>query len=323
MLSVKASAPAAIQRAAALLLEGGLVAFPTETVYGLGALASNDRAVGRVFAAKGRPSSNPLIAHVADRGAAAIFAEMDERAHELANAFWPGPLTLVLPLKVPSTISRVMTAGLATVAVRVPVHPVARSILEAVELPVAAPSANRSGQISPTTANHVAEDLASEIDLLVDGGSCAVGVESTVIDLSRPDRACLLRPGGLETGRIEELIGPLEGFASHEIPRAPGMLLRHYAPHTPLRLGALEPRSGEALLAFGPDVPKGASMVLNLSERGDLGEAAANLYGMLRKLDRTRPRVIAVMPVPRGGLGEAINDRLARACATEEEAAAA
>ncbi|MEZ5825708.1 MAG: L-threonylcarbamoyladenylate synthase [Geminicoccaceae bacterium] len=313
----------AIARAARLVLEGGIVAFPTETVYGLGALASSDRAVARVFAAKGRPSINPLIAHVADRSSAAIFAEFDERALRIAELFWPGPLTMVLPLKVPLAISRLMNAALPTVAVRVPSHPVARALLEAVELPVAAPSANRSGHVSPTTAAHVAGEFAADIDLVLDGGPCSVGVESTVIDLSEPDTAMLLRPGGIDRRKLEACVGPLSTPSASTPLRAPGMMLRHYSPKTAIRLDATSVDAGEALLAFGPQPLEGASTTLNLSPTGDLEEAASRLYGMMRELDASGARCIAVMPVPQEGLGEAINDRLRRAAVPEEKANAA
>ena len=312
-----------IATAARILHEGGLVAFPTETVYGLGALASRDRAVGRVYAAKGRPSDNPLIAHVADRAAAAVFAQFDERAERLAEAFWPGPLTMVLPLKVPSMVSRVTTAGLATVAVRVPAHPVAQALLSAVELPVAAPSANRSGRMSPTTAMHVDAELGGLVDLILDGGACDVGVESTVVDLSRPDLTRLLRPGGIERRDIAALVDPLLDADPMDAKRGPGMLTKHYSPDAALRLDATDLRAGEALLAFGPDFPVGCGEWRNLSAKGDLDEAAANLYAMLRELDATRPRAIAVMPVPPHGVGEAINDRLRRAAVTLSSATAA
>ncbi|MCB1970146.1 MAG: threonylcarbamoyl-AMP synthase [Geminicoccaceae bacterium] len=320
---IDARDPRAVSRAAKAILDGALVAFPTETVYGLGALASSDRAVGRIYAAKGRPSVNPLIAHVADRSSAAIFADFDEHADRLAEAFWPGPLTMVLPLKVPSAISRVMTAGLSTVAVRAPAHPVARRLLEAVELPVAAPSANRSGNVSPTTAAHVAQDLGDAVDLILDGGSCTVGLESSVVDLSHSGSVSLLRPGGLDRARIEALTGPL-GKADPLAPlRAPGMMLRHYSPATRVRLDATRVADDEALLAFGPAPVEGAAVTLNLSPSGDLAEAANHLYDMLRRLDSSGTRCIAVMSIPPEGLGEAINDRLRRAAVPAEEADAA
>ena len=311
---------AGIREAARALAEGRLVAFPTETVYGLGAVVTDDRAVARIFVAKRRPHHNPLIAHAADRAMAAGFAWLDERAERLADAFWPGPLTLVLPLKSGVPLSPLVTAGLSTVGVRVPAHPVARRLIEETGLPVAAPSANRSGRVSPTTAEHVLRDLGDAVDLVVDAGPCPVGLESTIVDLSEPDRARLLRPGGLSRERIEALIGPLEGVDGGPV-RAPGLLGRHYAPRRPLRLGARRVAADEALLAFGPEPPAGARITLNLSPGGDLAEAAANLFAMLRRLDEAEVRAIAVMPIPAEGLGEAINDRLRRAALPVEPVA--
>ncbi len=311
---------AGIREAARALAEGRLVAFPTETVYGLGAVVTDDRAVARIFVAKRRPHHNPLIAHAADRAMAAGFAWLDERAERLADAFWPGPLTLVLPLKTGVPVSPLVTAGLSTVGVRVPAHPVARRLIEETGLPVAAPSANRSGRVSPTTAEHVLRDLGDAVDLVLDAGPCPVGLESTIVDLSEPERARLLRPGGLSRERIEALIGPLEGVDGGPV-RAPGLLGRHYAPRRPLRLGARRVAADEALLAFGPEPPAGARITLNLSPRGDLAEAAANLFAMLRRLDEAEVRAIAVMPIPAEGLGEAINDRLRRAALPVEPVA--
>ncbi len=311
---------AGIREAARALAEGRLVAFPTETVYGLGAVVTDDRAVARIFVAKRRPHHNPLIAHAADRAMAAGFAWLDERAERLADAFWPGPLTLVLPLKTGVPVSPLVTAGLSTVGVRVPAHPVARRLIEETGLPVAAPSANRSGRVSPTTAEHVLRDLGHAVDLVLDAGPCPVGLESTIVDLSEPERARLLRPGGLSRERIEALIGPLEGVDGGPV-RAPGLLGRHYAPRRPLRLGARRVAADEALLAFGPEPPAGARITLNLSPRGDLAEAAANLFAMLRRLDEAEVRAIAVMPIPAEGLGEAINDRLRRAALPVEPVA--
>jgi L-threonylcarbamoyladenylate synthase len=304
--------------AAAILARGGLVAFPTETVYGLGADATNGAAVARLYAAKGRPRFNPLIAHVADAAVARALGVFDAAAETLA-AFWPGPLTLVLPRTPHCPVSELATAGLDTIAVRVPDHPVARDLLAALGKPVVAPSANRSGHVSPTEALHVFADLASRVDLILDGGACSVGVESTIV-------ACLggtpvmLRPGGLPRAAIEHALGsrlvdaPKHTAADDEAPLAPGMLASHYAPTAPLRLDATHVAAGEALLAFGPPLP-GAERLLNLSPSGDLVEAAANLFAHLRALDAMGADAIAVMPVPRHGLGEAINDRLARAAA--------
>ena len=290
------------------------MAFPTETVYGLGAVATNDAAVARVYRAKGRPAHNPLIVHVADLAGARAIARFDERAERVAAAFWPGPLTLVLPRADGAPLSRVATAGLDTVAVRIPAHPVARALLEAVLLPLAAPSANPSGLVSPTTAAHVAADLGAAVDLVLDGGPCPVGVESSVLDLSR-EAPRLLRPGGLDRAALERLVGPLAEHADEILPRSPGQLASHYAPRLPLRLEALEVGPGEALLAFGPDPPPGGVAVRNLSPAGDPAEAARNLFAMLRELDASGAVGIAVMPIPAEGLGEAVRDRLRRAAA--------
>ena len=312
--------PAAVADAARCLKEGGLVAFPTETVYGLGADAANPLAVARIYQAKGRPAFNPLIAHVGELGAARQVAVFDARALALAEAFWPGPLTLVLPKAPGCAVADLATAGLDTVAVRVPVHPVARALLRAFGGAVVAPSANRSGHVSPTTATHVDSDLNGRIDLILDGGAVAVGVESTIVGCFEPPM--LLRPGGLPREAIERLLGcALVRPAGDPIgvtgqPLAPGMLASHYAPRTPVRLNAVRLEAGEALLAFGSGGVAGidaASIVMNLSERGDLAESAANLFGHLRALDAMGARGIAVMPVPHHGLGEAINDRLQRA----------
>jgi L-threonylcarbamoyladenylate synthase len=310
----------AVAAAARCLAGGGLVGFPTETVYGLGADATNAAAIARLYQAKGRPSFNPLIAHVGDIEAAKRIARFDATAIALAEAFWPGPLTLVLPKTKGCAVADLATAGLDTVAIRVPSHPLARQILRAFGGPVVAPSANLSGHVSPTTAAHVQSDLAGRIDLIVDGGPVAVGVESTIVGCF--DAPMLLRPGGLPRGEIERLLGralaqpPEDPDGDHGQPLAPGMLASHYAPRTPVRLNAEGLEPGEALLAFGPDPVPGmdtASAVMNLSSTGDLAQAAANLFGYLRALDAKGARAIAVMPVPHHGLGEAINDRLRRA----------
>ena len=311
---------AAVATAARLLADGGLIAFPTETVYGLGADATNPQAIARLYQAKGRPAFNPLIAHVGDLGAARRIARFDAQATALAEAFWPGPLTLVLPKTGDCAVAELATAGLDTVAIRVPAHPVARAILQAFGGPVVAPSANLSGHVSPTTAAHVQSDLAGRIDLIVDGGPVAVGVESTIVGCF--EAPMLLRPGGLPRGEIERVLGralvqpPADADSDSGQPLAPGMLASHYAPRTPVRLNAERIEAGEALLAFGPAEVTGvdpATTVMNLSARGDLNEAAANLFGYLRTLDTKAARAIAVMPVPHHGLGEAINDRLRRA----------
>jgi len=308
-----------VAEAARVLAAGGLVAFPTETVYGLGADATNGRAVARLYEAKGRPAFNPLIAHVVDFKAAQALARFNTRAARLAKAFWPGPLTLVLPKAARCRVSDLATAGLDTIAVRVPDHTVARDVLAAFGKPVVAPSANRSGHVSPTRAEHVQADLAGRIDFIIDGGATPVGVESTIIAcLEEP---VLLRPGGLTRAAIEGVLKQKLAYAPSgvfgEAPLAPGMLSAHYAPRTKLRLNALRVAPGEALLAFAEPAEgaEGAEKVLNLSPRGNLIEAAANLFSHLRALDAAGASAIAVMPVPGEGLGEAINDRLARAAA--------
>ncbi len=290
------------------------MAFPTETVYGLGGDASSDAAVARIYRAKGRPSHNPLIVHVADLAAARALARFDARAEAIAGAFWPGPLTLVLPQAAGAPLSPLATAGLDTVALRIPAHPVARALLAAVRLPIAAPSANPSGLVSPTTAAHVAADLGRSVDLVLDGGACPVGVESTVLDLSGTQPR-LLRPGGLDRAALERLLGPLAEAADEAAPRSPGQLASHYAPRLPLRLDATEVASDEALLAFGPHPPAGGVAMRNLSPAGDPAEAARNLFAMLRELDASGAGRIAVMPIPAEGLGEAVRDRLRRAAA--------
>lgn len=309
--------PANIDAAARALRSGNLIGIPTETVYGLAGNALDDRAVAAIFAAKGRPQFNPLICHVADAAALEPLVVMDARARALAARFWPGPLTLVLPRREGCPVSLLASAGLDTLAVRVPAHPVAQALLEKAGVPVAAPSANRSGRISPTRPEHVAGDLGSGL-LVLDGGTCTVGVESTILDLSEP-QARLLRPGGVAVEQIEALTGPLAG-AGPGI-KAPGMLASHYAPAKPLRLDAGAARGKEALLGFGPNVPPGYTTVLNLSPSGNLAEAAANLFAYLRQLDATVCDGIAAMPIPENGLGLAINDRLRRAAAPRDVAA--
>jgi L-threonylcarbamoyladenylate synthase len=316
---------AAVAAAACCLAEGGLVGFPTETVYGLGADATNPSAIARLYQAKGRPSFNPLIAHVGDLEAARRIGRFDAPATALAEAFWPGPLTLVLPRTHDCAVADLATAGLDTVAIRVPAHPIAGKILRAFGGPVVAPSANLSGHVSPTTAAHVHSDLAGRIDLIVDGGAVAVGVESTIVGCF--ERPMLLRPGGLPRGEIERVLGhtlvqpPNDPGSDTSQPLAPGMLASHYAPRTSVRLNAVSVEPGEALLAFGDAVVAGvdaATVTMNLSARSDLNEAAANLFGYLRALDSRHPRAIAVMPIPHHGLGEAINDRLRRAAMGRE-----
>ena len=302
------TSPADIARAAALLAEGRLVAFPTETVYGLGADARNGKAVAGIYAAKGRPSFNPLIVHVATVEQAQALVDWNAEAERLA-AFWPGPLTLVLPLRPGHGVASLVTAGLPTLAVRVPAHPAAQALLAAFGGPVAAPSANPSGRISPTTAAHVLAGLGDRIAAVVDDGPCPVGLESTIVGLDGPIPA-LLRPGGLAAERIAEALGTALALpALGENPTAPGQLASHYAPAVAVRLNAEGARPGEAFLGFGP-----GPCDLNLSAGGDLTEAAANLFGHLHRLDALG-QPIAVAPIPETGLGAAINDRLRRAAA--------
>ncbi len=304
------ASPGNIASAAAMIRDGKRVAFSTETVYGLGADATNDEAIAGIFEAKGRPSFNPLIVHFTNTAQVANVVDFSETATVLGEAFWPGALTLVLKRKIDCPVSLLASAGLETLAVRVPSHPLAHEFLKQARAPVAAPSANRSGQISPTTAEHVFESLGDKVDAILDGGPCAVGLESTVIDLSS-DTPTLLRPGGIAREEIEAVIGPLEvSDGSDNAPRSPGMLSRHYAPSIPIRLNADKANDGEAFLAFG--VGTDAADV-NLSQSGDLVEAAANLFAMLRMLDQTKYNGIAVMKIPDSGLGIAINDRLERA----------
>lgn len=303
-----------IEQAASILHAGGLVAFPTETVYGLGADATNDQSVAKIFETKKRPAFNPLIIHVKNIQQVSEFAEFCERSRKLSAAFWPGALTLVLKRKKDAKLSLLATAGLDTVAVRVPNHPIAQAILTATNVPIAAPSANLSGTISPTQAAHVAEQFAgsSTLNMVIDGGPCTVGLESTIVDVSG-HTPTLLRPGGLAIEDIEAVVGPLAIHASEDI-IAPGQLKSHYAPSIPLRMNVKtdELRPGENLLAFGPDAPTNA---LNLSPKANLTEAAANLFAMMRTLDEPTSTGIAVMPIPNKGLGVAINDRLKRASA--------
>jgi L-threonylcarbamoyladenylate synthase len=309
-----------IDQAARLIREGELVAFPTETVYGLGGDATNERAVAKIFEAKGRPQFNPLISHVLDAGEAARLVQWNETADKLAARFWPGPLTLVLPRAKSSPIALLATAGLDTAAIRAPAHPMAQALIRAAGRPIAAPSANRSGAVSPTRAEHVAESLGDRVRLILDGGPCEVGLESTVLDLTTA-MPTLLRPGGATREAIEEVIGPVAlshaaptGNAAH---KSPGQLASHYAPARPVRLNATSVTADEGLLAFGPRPAAGANQVLNLSVSGDLTEAAANLFAHLRALDQPANVRIAVMPIPQTGLGLAINDRLRRAAADD------
>ena len=303
----------AIGQAAQALARGEIVAFPTETVYGLGANALDGTAVAKVFAAKERPRFNPLIVHVPDLATAERYAVFDATAQKLAETFWPGPLSLVLPKRAASGIADLVTAGLDTIALRAPNHPVAQALLAAAKLPLAAPSANRSGRISPTTASHVDAELGDLPAMILDGGACARGIESTVVRVEG-DKTVILRLGAVPREQIEAVLGQTIPLAKEDAAIAsPGQLERHYAPDTPLRLGATNIRPGEALLAFGPNAPQGALTTINLSASGDLQEAAANLFASLRTLDESGAKAIAVMPIPDHGLGEAINDRLRRA----------
>ena len=304
--------PAEIARAASIILAGGLVAVPTETVYGLAADATNGAAVAAIFTAKGRPSFNPLICHVADLAMAEELAVFSPLARRLAERFWPGPLTLVLPRRVTCPVSELATAGLPSIALRQPKHKATLGLIQRVGRPIAAPSANPSEQLSPTTAAHVAAGLGARIDLIIDGGACEAGLESTIVAPGE-DAAVLLRPGALARSEIELFTGPLRSPDTASGVVAPGMLRRHYAPRAGLRLDAADVREGEAYLGFGAP-PEGVSPSLNLSIRGDLAEAASNLFAMLRTLDATHDS-IAVAPIPETGLGEAINDRLRRGAA--------
>jgi L-threonylcarbamoyladenylate synthase len=318
-VTIVPATPHAIAEAARYVRQGGLVAFPTETVYGLGADATNDLAVAAIFSAKGRPTFNPLIAHVPNIAVARRYARLDERAERLAAAFWPGPLTMILPRHEGAPISHLVTAGLDTVALRAPAHPVALALLAESRTLIAAPSANRSGHVSPTTAAHVAADLGDRVPTILDGGPTDVGLESTIVDMSG-DAIRMLRPGLVSVDDIMRLTGARvrrEAVSADAAsrPNAPGQLASHYAPRARLRLEAARAHPGEALLAFGPLAPATGYGVFNLSPRGDLLEAAAHLFAALRLLDATGVDAIAVMPIPAEGLGEAINDRLRRAAA--------
>ncbi|WP_333793918.1 L-threonylcarbamoyladenylate synthase [Hyphomicrobium sp.] len=316
-MPVRIADDAAIDEAGRLIREGHLVAFPTETVYGLGADATNSRAVASIFEAKGRPRFNPLIVHVPDIVAAERIAVLMPAARKLAQSLWPGPLTLVLKRRPDAGLSDLVSAGLDTVAVRVPAQPVAQALLAAAGRPLAAPSANRSGRVSPTTAQHVCEDLDGKAAMILDGGATRHGLESTVVDVTDEAHVRLLRPGAVPRAALEALLGaPLLACESDEMrPASPGQLASHYAPRAALRLGAHDVRPGEALLSFGPNGPAAPGPSVNLSPTGDLAEAAASLFAALRDLDRTGAETIAVVPIPDEGLGEAINDRLRRAAA--------
>jgi len=304
----------AINQASLAIQAGERVAFPTETVYGLGADATNDRAIAGIFHAKDRPHFNPLIVHFSNFEHAELYAEFSDLALILATHFWPGGLTLVVNRKLDCRLSKLVSAGLETVAVRVPANGIAQKLLRLSKRPIAAPSANRSGTISSTQASHVSASLdANNTDspaIILDGGPCLLGIESTVVDVTT-DKAMLLRPGAISTDDIEAVIGPLTTADANSHIKSPGMLSRHYAPKMPMRLNVTSALDQEQLLAFGPNAPESA--VLNLSDKGDLVEAAANLFSMMHELDHHPDKSIAVMPIPNTGLGIAINDRLARA----------
>ncbi len=304
-----ASDPSAVDTACQALRRGEIIGIPTETVYGLAADASNPDAVARIFAAKGRPSFNPLISHIASFEDARREAQLDERAQILADAFWPGPLTIVAPVAATARTSELSRAGLGTIGLRMPRHPLTQALLAEFDGPIAAPSANPSGRLSPTRARDVARELGDAVSVILDGGECPAGIESTIVSVLPGEPVRLLRPGATDRARIEALVGPL-GDAEQNRISAPGQLASHYAPRAAIRMNASEALEGEVLLGFGPGVPKDAA---NLSRAGDTIEAAANLYRMLRELDASGADTIAVMPIPEHGLGEAINDRLRRA----------
>jgi L-threonylcarbamoyladenylate synthase len=308
-----------IERAAVALRAGALVAFPTETVYGLGADATNDRAVAAIFATKGRPRFNPLIVHVPDMAAARRIGVFTETAEKLAQAFLPGSLSLVVSKTADAGLSDLVSAGLDTVAIRIPAHPVAQALLRHAGRPIAAPSANRSGHVSATTAEHVRADLGDAVSIVLDAGPTMCGLESTVVD-AHCDPVTLLRPGAVTSEKIATVLGYTPARPSSETlaPTSPGQLASHYAPRAKLRMNAITVARGEALLAFGPTLPAHDGPTINLSHDGDVTEAAINLFAALRALDRPEVAAIAVMPIPEIGLGEAINDRLIRAAAPRE-----
>ena len=316
MPSILPLTPENIEKAATALRAGELVAFPTETVYGLGADATNDTAVANIYEAKNRPSFNPLIVHFPDIDSVRDVAELSPMAETLAARFWPGAISFVLPRKPDCPLSRLVSAGLPTFAARVPAQEGARTLLRAAGIPVAGPSANSSGRISPTQASHVAADLGDRVSLILDDGPCAVGVESTVLDLTS-EAPTILRPGGVTQEDIEAALNRpvIVASANEESPKSPGMLLSHYAPSLPVRMNANGPNVGEVYLGFGETI--GAQM--NLSVRGDLTEAAANLFAFLHELDDPKWTAIAVAPIPEAGLGRAINDRLRRAAAPRDK----
>jgi L-threonylcarbamoyladenylate synthase len=321
-MPIVAATNEAIERAAQALTRGEIVAFPTETVYGLGANALDARAVAKIFAAKERPRFNPLIVHVLGVGEAEAYVVVNDTARRLMCAFWPGPLSLVLKRRAGCAIPDLVSADLDTIALRAPSDRIARALLQAAKLPIAAPSANRSGRISPTTAAHVDAELGDLPAMILDGGPCSMGLESTILGVA-DEAVTLLRLGALPRDEVEKVLGhqlaePDAGAGPASIGvDSPGQLAVHYAPATPLRLDADETRQGEALLAFGPEAPDFEGPMINLSPRGDLTEAAVNFFAALRSLDARGAEAIAVMPIPKQGLGEAINDRLQRAACSE------
>lgn len=319
MTRVKEAINETFKQAANLLRQGELVSFPTETVYGLGADAENNIAVAKIFSAKNRPNFNPLIVHLADVNLASKYVQMNELSKKLAKAFWPGPFTMVLPLNEGSNLSDLITAGLDTVAIRVPENNTAHSLLNQFNGPIAAPSANKSGHISPTTAYHVDGEFGPELSMIIDGGPCEKGIESTIVEV-KDDQVILLRPGNVTEDDIKKITGMNVNahVENAKAPNAPGQLKSHYAPETSMRLNVTSPESREGYLAFGP-APVGEN-ILNLSPTGDLTEAAANLFSMMRELDQLKLSAIAVAPIAETGLGRAINDRLKRAAAPKDKA---
>lgn len=328
MVRIVSATSQAISEASSLLEKGGLVAIPTETVYGLAADARSQEAVSRIFSAKGRPSFNPLITHVYDLAQAEDLAEFNQEARSLAEHFWPGPLTMILPRRAEARIAENVTAGLPSIAIRVPAHKTARALLKACGFPLAAPSANKSGSLSPTAPAHVAQSLGDAVDMILADGPCSGGLESTVVDCTQSPPV-ILRPGLLTAQDFQNALGYEIAYdlGDHDAPKSPGQLLKHYAPNIPVRLNAVDVKAGEALLAFGTvkfmgleggghakDLPE--EKFRNLSEAGDLYEAAANLFSMLRALDIPQNKAIAVMSVPEHGIGIALNNRLRRAANT-------
>lgn len=321
MSRIVTATDASILEAAAVLKAGGLVGLPTETVYGLAADATNGLAVAKIFEAKGRPAFNPLIVHVASIEDAKTLAVFNDAADAVTTALWPGPLTIILPRRADSGIADLTTAGLPTIALRMPAHEIARKIIAASGVPIAAPSANASGTLSPTAAHHVADSLGGKVDMIIAAGTAQVGLESTVLDLSG-DVPVVLRPGGITPDDIARVLGtkPAIDDGVHDKPKSPGQLLRHYAPRTKLRLNAKGPEQGEAFLAFGPTMLTRAKLdpsIKNLSANGDLHEAASNLFSYLHELDKGNFTGIAVSAIPDEGLGLAINDRLRRAAGAQ------